>query len=156
MFQTRPPQLTVACGVICENAGRILMVQETRAAEGVVFNQPVGKLEPHEDIFEGTCREVKEETGLDVELTDFLGAYTWLLSNGNTSIRFCFIARVACGELRRETRTDDEIVEPMWLSREELKQLETQFRNPVTKKCLADYFSGTRYPLAVVQTILDS
>ena len=50
------------------------MVQETRAVEGVVFNQPVEKLEPHEDIFEGTCREVKEETGLDVELTDFPGS----------------------------------------------------------------------------------
>jgi hypothetical protein len=62
-----------------------------------------------------------------------------------------FIARVACGELRREIQTDDEIAEPMWLSREELKQRETQFRNPVTKKCLADYFSGTRYPLAAVQ-----
>lgn len=156
MFQTRTPQLTVACGVICEDAGKILMVRETRVAEGIVFNQPVGKLEPREDIFEGTCREVKEETGLEVALTGFLGVYTWLLSNGNTSIRFCFVARVVRGELRPEMRADNEVVEPMWLSREELKRLETQFRNPVTKKCLEDYLSGARYPLAVVQTILDS
>lgn len=153
MEQERKPRLSVSCGAICEQDGKILMVKEYRPTEGVVFNQPVGKLEFEEDIFEGTRREVKEETGLDIELTHFLGAYVWLVDNGNTSIRFCFVARVVQGILRAESRLDNTTVEPLWLSREELYERENMFRNLVTKKCLADYFAGKRYPLEVVATL---
>lgn len=131
------------------------MVKESRPDEGFVLNQPVGKLNLHEDIFEGTRREVKEETGLEIKLTHFLGAYVWLLNNGNTSIRFCFVACVTGGKLRPEPRADNETVEPVWLSREELHELESRFRNPVTRKCLEDYFAGTRYPLEAVKTLRD-
>jgi ADP-ribose pyrophosphatase YjhB (NUDIX family) len=146
-------RLMVACGAICERKGKILMVKEYRPEEGHVLNQPVGKLEFGESVFDATIREVREETGLDIELTYFLGAYVWLISNGNTSIRFCFVARVVGGELRVEPRTDKEIVQPVWLSREELRESENKFRNPVTEKCLDDYFAGIRHPLEVVRTL---
>ena len=146
-------QINISCGVICEKNYRILMVKETRKDEGIVFNQPVGKLELNEDVFEAARRELKEETGLEVELTDFLGAYVWLLPNGNTSIRFCFIGRVMGGDLRREERTTDETVEALWLSREELREAEKSYRNIVTKQCLEDYFSGIRHPLNVIKVL---
>jgi ADP-ribose pyrophosphatase YjhB (NUDIX family) len=146
-------QITIACGVICEEGGRILMVKETRENEGVVFNQPVGSLELKEDVFEGARREFKEETGLEVELTDFLGSYVWLVPNGNTSVRFCFIGRVIGGELRCEESIGNETVQPLWLTREELHQVESLYRNPVTKQCLEDYFSGISYPLSVIKVL---
>ena len=146
-------KLMVACGAICEQNGKILMVQEYRPDEGLVLNQPVGKLQLHESVFDAAIREVHEETGLNVELTHFLGVYVWLISNGNTSIRFCFVAQVLDGGLRAEPRTDREIVQPVWLSREELHESENRFRNPVTKRCLEDYFAGVRYPLEVVNTL---
>ena len=83
--------MNIACGAICEEDGKILMVREYRKDEGIVLNQPVGALELNEDICMAALREIKEETGLDVKLTNFLGVYVWLLKNGNTSIRFCFI-----------------------------------------------------------------
>ena len=146
-------RLMVACGAICEQKGKILMVREYRPEEGHVLNQPVGELRPGESVFNATVREVREETGLDIDLTHFLGAYVWLISNGDTSIRFCFVAQVVGGELRNEPRTDREIVQPVWLSREELRESENKFRNPVTKKCLEDYYAGKWYPLEVVQTL---
>ncbi len=145
--------LTVACGAICEHEGKILMVQEYRPDEGHVLNQPVGKLKLGENILEATKRELQEETGLVVELIYFLGTYVWLLNNGNTSIRFCFIATPISGELRQEPRTDDEIVQPIWLSPAELQAAEKKFRNPVTKKCLEDYYAGKKYPLDTVITL---
>jgi 8-oxo-dGTP pyrophosphatase MutT (NUDIX family) len=146
-------QINIACGVICEKDGKILMVMETREDEGVVFNQPVGSLELNEDVFEAARRELQEETGLEVELTSFLGAYVWLIPNGNTSIRFCFIGCVIGGELRCEVGTGIELVEPMWLCQEELREKESLYRNPVTKQCLEDYFSGIRHPLSVIKVL---
>jgi ADP-ribose pyrophosphatase YjhB (NUDIX family) len=148
-------QITVACGAICEQQGKILMVKEYRLDEGFVLNQPVGKLDLHEDVFEGTRREIKEETGLEIELTHLLGVYVWILNNRTTSIRFCFVARVVGGTLRPEPREDNETVEPVWLSREELRELEGMFRNPITKKCLEDYFCGKRFPLEAIETLWD-
>jgi 8-oxo-dGTP pyrophosphatase MutT (NUDIX family) len=153
MSNENKPSIMVACGAICEQDGKILMVEEHRFDEGVVFNQPVGKMELGEDIFRAAKREVWEETGLEIELTDLLGVYVWLLDNGNTSIRFCFIARVTGGDLRPEPRTDGETVEPVWLSREELDRIKGQFRNPVTRQCLEDYFAGKKYPLGLVATL---
>jgi ADP-ribose pyrophosphatase YjhB (NUDIX family) len=150
---TETQELMVACGAICEKAGKILMVEEIRPEEGRVLNQPVGKLEFGEDVFAATIRETKEETGLDIELTHFLGVYIWLINNGNTSIRFCFIGCVVGGQLRDELRTDNETVSPVWLSREELDNRKTQCRNCVTKQCLDDYFLGKLYPLEIVQTL---
>ncbi|MGR3304443.1 MAG: NUDIX domain-containing protein [Candidatus Scalindua sp.] len=155
MMNTKLSKINIACGAVCETDGKILMVKEKRKDEGIVLNQPVGALELNEDICEATRREVKEETGLDIKLTNFLGIYVWLLKNGNTSLRFCFIGCVIGGELGAEIRTDEETVEPIWLSREELKQSEQLFRNPVTKKCLEDYFSGVRYPLDAVRILRD-
>ena len=146
-------QIKIACAVICEQDDRILMVKETREDEGIVLNQPVGKLELNEDIFEAARREFKEETGLEIELTDFLGTYVWLLSNGNTSIRFCFVGRILGGVLHCKVRDGNEIIEPLWLTRDDLSATENQYRNPVTKQCLEDYFSGVRYPLNIIKVL---
>ncbi len=146
-------KITVACGAICEQDGKILMVREHRPDEGIVLNQPVGALDLGEDVYQGAKREVFEETGLEIELTHFLGAYVWLLGNGNTSIRFCFVAQVVGGALRPEPRDDDEIVEPVWLSPEELREFQDQFRNPVTQKCIDDYYAGKLYPLDAVRML---
>jgi 8-oxo-dGTP pyrophosphatase MutT (NUDIX family) len=147
------PSIEIACGAICEQEGRILMVREYRQDEGHVLNQPVGGLELGESILDAAIREVREETGLEIELTHFLGAYVWLINDGKTSIRFCFVARVIGGNLRPEPRTDSETVKPVWLSLQQLKESEPKFRNPVTKKCLEDYFAGVRHPLSVIQAL---
>ena len=144
----------IAAGFIRRN-GKLLVAKRSTKARLFPgqYELPGGKLEFGESVFDATIREVREETGLDIELTHFLGAYVWLISNGNTSIRFCFVARVVGGELRVEPRTDGEIVQPVWLSRGELRESENKFRNPVTEKCLDDYFAGIRYPLEVVRTL---
>ena len=145
--------IRVACGVICERDNKILMVREHRSDEGIVLNQPVGKLKLGEDLLLAACREVREETGYDIELIAFLGAYAWQTPEGNTSIRFCFIGQISDEEARKEARATQDWIEPRWLSREELAQSESSFRNPVTKACLEDYLAGQRYPLSVIRKV---
>ena len=137
---------TVACGVICEREGKILMVRERQGGKEV-WNQPVGHLEPHETLFEAAIREAQEETGLVVELTGLLGVYVWQMSNQRTALRFCFIAKVIGGELAPK---DERIVAAAWLTRDELSRMEAEFRNPLTKATLEDYFAGKRSSLDVI------
>jgi 8-oxo-dGTP pyrophosphatase MutT (NUDIX family) len=143
----------VACGAICEHEGRLLMVREHRPREGVVLNQPVGGLELGEHLMAAACREVREETGYEIELIAFLGTYVWRTPNGNTSIRFCFIGHLSADEARKKATTTEEGIEPIWLSREELTESETSFRNPVTKACLEDYLAGKSHPLSVIRSL---
>ena len=68
------PHVTVA--TVVDRGGRFLLVEEYSNGHKVL-NQPAGHLEPNETLVEGACREVLEETGWQVEVTD-----KWL-RNGN-------------------------------------------------------------------------
>jgi 8-oxo-dGTP pyrophosphatase MutT (NUDIX family) len=143
---------TIACGVICEQDHKILMVREHKEGK-IVWNQPVGHLEPQENLFDAAIRETYEETGLTVELTGFIGAYLWQVSKSRSALRFCFVATVVGGELG--PKFTDEIISAHWLTREELIQAEAEFRNPLTKICLEDYFSGKIFPLEAINSVGD-
>ena len=64
----------IVVGVVLEKDGKFLLVQEGKVDIGE-WNIPAGWLDLNEDIMAGAIRETKEETGLDVELTGFLGIY---------------------------------------------------------------------------------
>ena len=68
------PDVTVATIVVRD--GQLLMVEE-RANGALVLNQPAGHLEPDESLLDAALRETREETGWEVRLTAFVGAYQW-------------------------------------------------------------------------------
>ena len=68
------PDVTVATVVVRD--GRLLVVEE-RVNGKLVLNQPAGHLEPDESLVDAALRETREETGWDVRLTAFVGAYQW-------------------------------------------------------------------------------
>jgi ADP-ribose pyrophosphatase YjhB (NUDIX family) len=141
----------VACGVICEQDGRILMVREDQPGEGIVWNQPVGHLDPGEDVFEAAIRETYEETGLRVELTGLLGVYVWVRDDGDTLLRVCFTARPTGGTLGPRDR--EVVVAAEWLGPEQLAAIRPQLRNPIARQCLDDYAAGRRHPLDAIRRI---
>ena len=73
------PDVTVATVVVRD--GRLLMVEETVGGQQVL-NQPAGHLEPDESLQDAACRETLEETGWEVRLTGFVGAYQWKAPDG--------------------------------------------------------------------------
>ncbi|HEY5970785.1 MAG TPA: NUDIX domain-containing protein, partial [Pseudoxanthomonas sp.] len=68
------PDVTVATVVVRD--GRLLMVEENAGGQ-LVLNQPAGHLEPDESLIEAAMRETLEETGWDMRLSAFVGAYQW-------------------------------------------------------------------------------
>ena len=51
---------------------KVLMMQEAKSSCAGQWYLPAGKMEPGEDIVEAAVREVKEETGLEFEVTSLL------------------------------------------------------------------------------------
>jgi 8-oxo-dGTP diphosphatase len=60
--------------VIIEVDGGIVLIRRRNPPPGWAL--PGGFMEPGESIAQAARREVKEETGLDVELTELLGVYS--------------------------------------------------------------------------------
>ena len=59
--------------VVVDDAGRVLL---QRRADSGNWSLPGGVMEVGETIEQCVIREVREETGLDVEITGLLGIYT--------------------------------------------------------------------------------
>ncbi|MBF6044724.1 NUDIX domain-containing protein [Streptomyces sp. NRRL B-1677] len=99
-----PNSLVVAASaVVTDEAGRILM---QRRADSGLWALPGGGMEMGESLVGAVVREVREETGLDVEVTGLVGTYTdprhvIAYSDGEVRRQFniCFTARVVGGAL---------------------------------------------------------
>jgi 8-oxo-dGTP diphosphatase len=63
----------VAC--LVEQDGKFLIVQESKPGREGLYNLPGGHVDGEEALAETAIREVKEESGYDVELSGFLGVY---------------------------------------------------------------------------------
>ncbi|WBU42936.1 MULTISPECIES: NUDIX hydrolase [Marinobacter] len=143
---TWKPHATVA--VVVENEqGQFLLVEEVSNGK-VVFNQPAGHIEENEAVLDAVRRETLEETGWEVEPQFFLGVYTYkALANGVTYHRFCYAARAT---KQVTTELDTGIIQPHWLSIEEIRGLGDKLRSPLVLRCIEDYRNGRQFPLDVV------
>lgn len=64
--------MKIVVGGVVERDGKVLLVQEKKKRCYGKWNISARRLEPGEDIMRGAVREIKEETGCDVELTGIL------------------------------------------------------------------------------------
>jgi ADP-ribose pyrophosphatase YjhB (NUDIX family) len=103
--------------------GRLLL---QRRADSGNWSAPGGTMDVGETLADAAVREVREETGLEVEVTGLLGIYTdprhrIAYENGEVRQEFvvAFTARVVGGELR----ISDESTELRWIEPAELEQL---------------------------------
>ncbi|MFQ6145053.1 NUDIX domain-containing protein [Streptomyces seoulensis] len=119
-----PNSLVVAASaVVTDEQGRILL---QRRRDNDLWALPGGGMEMADSLPGAAVREVKEETGLDVEITGLVGTYTdprhvIAYSDGEVRRQFnvCFTARVTGGELT----ISDESTELRFVDPRELKSL---------------------------------
>jgi len=142
------PDVTVATVVVRD--GRLLVVEE-RVNGRLVINQPAGHLEPDESLVEAALRETREETGWDVRLTGFIGAYQWKAETGRHYLRFAFAAEPLGHDPDRPLDTG--IERTLWLTPAELDAARERHRSPLVWQVVADYLAGRRHPLSMVQQL---
>lgn len=144
------PDVTVATVVVRD--GRLLCVEEEANGRGLVVNQPAGHLEPDESLPDAALRETLEETGWDVRLTAFVGAYQWKApETGRHYLRFAFMAEPLRHHPQRPL--DAGIVRAMWMTPAELLEARDRHRSPLVWKVAADCLAGRRQPLSVLQQL---
>ena len=137
------PDVTVATVVVRD--GRLLVVEE-QVQGALVLNQPAGHLEPDESLLEAARRETLEETGWEVELTAFIGAYQWTSPrDGKHFLRLAFAAEPLRHDPDRPL--DEGIVRAFWLTPGELAAESARHRSPLVWKVADDFLAGRRLPL---------
>ncbi|TDC66348.1 NUDIX hydrolase [Streptomyces hainanensis] len=113
--------VVAASAVVTDDQGRILL---QRRRDNDLWALPGGGMELTESLPGAAVREVKEETGLDVEITGLVGTYTdprhiIAYTDGEVRRQFnvCFTARINGGQLAMSNEsTDIRFVEPRGLS----------------------------------------
>ncbi|MBA2542235.1 MAG: NUDIX hydrolase [Deltaproteobacteria bacterium] len=104
--------------IVYDPQGRILLVERgTPPGEGL-WTVPGGRLEASETLAQGVAREVREETGLIVEV----GALACVVERMGDDYHFVildYVARVIGGELT----AGDDAKQAKWVDEGELQQL---------------------------------
>ncbi len=97
--------------IVTDAEGRLLLVHKT---DNDLWALPGGGHDAGESISDTVVREVKEETGLDVEVTGVVGLYTnprhvMAYDDGEVRQQFsiCFTTRLLGGELRTSSETKE-------------------------------------------------
>ena len=140
------PHITVA--TVVEREGKFLLVRD-KSGGRVVYNQPAGHLEQNETLLQAAVRETLEETAWNVSLTQLLGIYQYTSpENGINYIRHCFIAELI--PVRTDSQLDDDIVEAVWLSVDEIRLRAEEMRSPLVLRVIEDYLDGIAYPLSAI------
>jgi 8-oxo-dGTP pyrophosphatase MutT (NUDIX family) len=113
-----------ASAIVTDEHGRILLVKRR---DNTLWALPGGGHDIGESIEQTAVREVKEETGLDVEVTRLVGIYTnpahvVAFTDGEVRQQFslCFTTKLRGGELA----IDHESTDIAWTQPADIEQLE--------------------------------
>ncbi|MGE8205525.1 NUDIX hydrolase [Heyndrickxia sp. NPDC080065] len=140
--------LVVSVSIIKNN--EVLLIKENKPNVKNKWNFPSGRIEEGEDILFAACREVKEETGYDVELSKTTGIYNFNSSTNHQVILFHFVGEIIGGSLKIE---ETEIIDSKWIPVNELLEWENhELRNPdVIKQITEALIRQTFYPITMFQ-----
>ncbi len=150
------PSATVAA--IIEQDGKFLLVEEL-TPEGLRLNNPAGHLDEGESLVDGCAREALEETTHLFQPTALLGVYMSRFqrpAQGDAEAEEITYVRVAfCGNLgaaQAHRQLDTGIVRTLWLTPDEVRASAARHRSPLVVRCMEDYLTGQRFPLALINT----
>lgn len=113
------PTHIVAVGGIVENEqGHILLVKTKH--DGWVF--PGGQVEAGENLIDALCREIKEESGIDVEVSRLIGVYsntgTYKWHDGVTDVPTKLMLDYTCTAVGGQLSTSEETSDVRWVAKE--------------------------------------
>lgn len=126
----QPTHKVSVAAMVHDGKGKILLVNSPWRG----WEYPGGLIEPGETFEEALRREIREESGVEVEIERFVGICKNLEKD---IVNIDFVCRYVSGELT----TSDESTEVVWVTPEEAVKMITF---PLTKKRLANMLGGSR------------
>jgi len=145
--EAKPPQATrivpAVSAVLCDAEGKFIL---QRRSDNGLWALAGGMIEPGETVVEALRREVREETGYEIEIERLLGIYSdphYVIEYSDGEVRqefsICFAARVTGG--RQSVSAESLAVKSF--AESELAALNI---HPAIRKRINDYMSGTKEP----------
>lgn len=118
------PYLAVSAAIIRD--GKVLAVRRARKPALAHYTLPGGAVETGETLDEAVRREVREETGLDIEPVGLAGHREAIIRDEEGAVKqhfviLCFASRLVGGELH----LNDELDDAQWLRPADLAALKT-------------------------------
>jgi ADP-ribose pyrophosphatase YjhB (NUDIX family) len=132
-----------ASAIVTDNEGRILLI---RRSDNDLWSIPGGAMEVGESISQTAIREVREETGLEVEPLYVVGIYSnprHVVEYSDGEVRQQFSICFACKVVGGEIRTSSESTEVRFFTQGEMNEL------PMTssiKRRIDDYLTPQARP----------
>jgi ADP-ribose pyrophosphatase YjhB (NUDIX family) len=118
-------------GIIRDDQKRVLLCHRR---DYDLWNLPGGVLENGESPWDGVRREIKEETGLDIEIESLAGVYS---KPDKNEVVFSFVCKVIGGEITLNDEADKikyfEIEKlPPKISQKQVERIKDSIENPST------------------------
>lgn len=131
-----PQTPLVGVGAVIVHEGRVLLVRRGREPLKGHWTLPGGVLEVGEALHDGITREIKEETGLEVEVIELIELLERIHREGSR-VRYHYViadylCRVTGGELRAGSDADA----VRWVERAEWNSHSALILDPVTVRVL--------------------
>ena len=114
--------MIIVGGIIKNSDNKYLLIKERKEKYYGMYNLPAGHLEENELLIDGAKREIKEETGYDVDVKG-------IVQIGNTEkfTSFIFYCEITSAQ---ESYNNDEIMSVEWLSYDEINSFSDKLRSP--------------------------
>jgi ADP-ribose pyrophosphatase YjhB (NUDIX family) len=127
-----PHSIVIVVLSVVQSAGRLLLVQESKADFREQWNLPGGRLEPGETVQQGAVREALEESGIEIRLTGLLAIDQRIVEPGHgpDRLRIVFAAEASGGTLKR--LADEHSLRADWFDPAELDRL--HLRTPFVQR----------------------
>ncbi len=117
-----PHPLIGVSAIIFDQDERVLLIQRGKPPASGFWHVPGGKLEAGESLVEGVRREVKEETGLDVDIGPIM-AVVERRQEGFHYVIIDFLAQLADTNQTHHLIAADDASDARWVTEDELDQL---------------------------------
>jgi len=131
----------IGCGALIVNdKNETLLIKRTSKSqnEAGFWSKPGGTVEFNEKVEDAIIREIKEELGIDIELTKLLGFTNHILNSENQHwVAINYLAKIISGEPR--IMEPDKMEEIKWFSFNNLPNKLTQ----TTKDPIREYLGQT-------------
>ena|SRR5579884_2146112 len=140
----RPNRLIpAASAVVDDGRGRILLA---RRRDNSLWTIPGGAMDPGEFIAETARREVKEETGLDVEVVSLVGVYSdpgHVIEYTDGEVRQEFSVCFACRLVGGELDAGDEMHDAAFFAADEIERIDV---HPSIRLRIQHFFGRQQQP----------
>ncbi len=139
-----PKQPLVGVGGVVIHRNRVLLIRRGSEPLKGEWSIPGGLLELGEELAEAARRELREETGLEVEPLAIMETFDRIFREGR-KVRYHFvIVDYVCRLKRGRLRPASDVLEARWVRREDLPQYNLTEKATSVALQAFDYFAAHR------------